>query len=260
MPPVERFRCLWQLFSDIYAPPRAESPAELPHRTCLPVAESLAGWACPGPHRAVVRPPSPVQKARACQLLVQNHYPERRRRISPGYLRLSRWTGPRSCAHPHDPWYKRSNPMSWTWPPLVSGPFPAMQPAPLGYSNLWRVRTAPCAMTGVETNWVMGRSAGRAIIIWPLVCRPDRHELKAKFLDSVEEPVQVRLIDHAAGQHRGARDPVHLHSLRQETKRFAQFAAEDQPVRSASCSVAVLKITVTLRQVTCHHLLAVPPR
>ena len=37
----------------------------------------------------------------------------------------------------------------------------------------------------------------------------------------------MRLVNHAAGQHRRARDLVHLHPFEQETKRFAQLAAQN---------------------------------
>ena len=43
----------------------------------------------------------------------------------------------------------------------------------------------------------------------------------------LDERVQLRLVDHADGQHRGARDPVHLHPFEQETGRFAQVAADN---------------------------------
>jgi hypothetical protein len=43
----------------------------------------------------------------------------------------------------------------------------------------------------------------------------------------LDERVQVGLVDHAAGQHRGARDPIHLHPFEQEARRFAQVAAEN---------------------------------
>jgi hypothetical protein len=35
------------------------------------------------------------------------------------------------------------------------------------------------------------------------------------------------LVNHAAGQHRRARDPLHLHPFEQETERFAQLAAKN---------------------------------
>jgi hypothetical protein len=85
----------------------------------------------------------------------------------------------------------------------------------------------------------MRHLSGRSVIICPLVRRPDGHEVKAKLLDSLEEPVQMCLVDDVTGQHRGARKPVHLHPLEQEAERLAELAAENQPVPSASCPVAV---------------------
>ncbi len=57
----------------------------------------------------------------------------------------------------------------------------------------------------------------------------------------------MRLVDHEPGQHRGARNPVHLHPLEQETERFAQLAAKDQTVPSAWRPVAVHHNTLTSR-------------
>jgi len=57
----------------------------------------------------------------------------------------------------------------------------------------------------------------------------------------------MRLVDHEPGQHRGARNPLHLHPLEQETERFAQLAAKNQPVPSAPCPVAVHHNTLTPR-------------
>ena len=72
-----------------------------------------------------------------------------------------------------------------------------------------------------------------------LVRGSDGYELKAQLLDSLEEPVQMHLVDYAAGQHRGARNPVHLHPLEQEAERLAQLAADNKPVPSASRPIAV---------------------
>jgi hypothetical protein len=85
----------------------------------------------------------------------------------------------------------------------------------------------------------------------------DGHELKSQLLDSLEEPVQVRLVDHVAGQHRIARNQVHRHPLEQEAERFAQLAANDQAVPPASYPVTFHHATLTFRQVTCHHLPAI---
>ena len=52
-------------------------------------------------------------------------------------------------------------------------------------------------------------------------------------------PVQMRLVNHVAGQHRCARNPVHLHLFEQETERFTQLAPKNQPVPSASRPIAV---------------------
>ena len=87
--------------------------------------------------------------------------------------------------------------------------------------------------------------------------RLDGDELKAQLLGSLDEPEQMRLVDHAAGQHRRARHPVHLHPLEQEAERLARLAAKSQPVPPAMCPIAVHQRTLTLRQVTCHHLLIV---
>ena len=44
--------------------------------------------------------------------------------------------------------------------------------------------------------------------------RIDGYELDAQFLDSLDEPEQLRLIGHLAGQHRHARKPLQLHAFK----------------------------------------------
>ena len=51
--------------------------------------------------------------------------------------------------------------------------------------------------------------------------RIDGYELNAELLDSLDEPEQVRLIGHLAGQHRHACKPLQLHALKQESERIA---------------------------------------
>jgi hypothetical protein len=69
-----------------------------------------------------------------------------------------------------------------------------------------------------------------------LVRRLDGDELQAEVLGSLDEPVQMPLVDHAAGQRSRARDRVYLHPIEQKTERFAQLAAKNQPVPPASCT------------------------
>jgi hypothetical protein len=71
----------------------------------------------------------------------------------------------------------------------------------------------------------------------------------------LDEPKQVRLIGHLAGQHRRARKPLQLHAFKQESERIAQLPAKDKPVPAALRPVAFHLIrSLTLRQVTRHHL------
>ena len=69
--------------------------------------------------------------------------------------------------------------------------------------------------------------------------RVDGYELNAQLLDSLDEPEQVHLIGHLAGQHRHARKPLQLHAVKQESERIAQLPAKDKPVPAALRPVAV---------------------
>ena len=69
--------------------------------------------------------------------------------------------------------------------------------------------------------------------------RIDGYELNAEFLDLLDEPEQVRLIGHPAGQHRHARKPLQAHAFKQESERIAQLPAKDKPVPAALHPVAV---------------------
>ena len=69
--------------------------------------------------------------------------------------------------------------------------------------------------------------------------RIDRYELNAQLLDLLDEPGQVRLIGHLAGQHRHARNPLQPHAGKQESERIAQLPAKDKPVPAAVHPVAV---------------------
>ena len=51
--------------------------------------------------------------------------------------------------------------------------------------------------------------------------------------------MQVRLVSHGAGQHRGARNPVQLPALEQKTGRFTRLAPKNKPIPSALCPIAV---------------------
>src|SRR5271165_5803402 len=76
-------------------------------------------------------------------------------------------------------------------------------------------------------------------VVWPLARRFDGDELEAELLGPLEEPVQVRLVDHGAGQHRVTCNQVHRHPLEQEAELPAQLSAKNQPVPSASSPVAI---------------------
>ena len=69
--------------------------------------------------------------------------------------------------------------------------------------------------------------------------RIDGYELNAEVLDLLDEPEQVRLIGHPAGQHRHARKPLQPHAFKQESERIAQLPAKDKPVPAALRPVAV---------------------
>ena len=69
--------------------------------------------------------------------------------------------------------------------------------------------------------------------------RIDGYEFNAEFLDLLDEPEQMRLIGHPAGQHRHARQPLQPHAAKQEPERIAQLPAKDKPVRAALRPVAV---------------------
>ena len=87
--------------------------------------------------------------------------------------------------------------------------------------------------------------------------RVDGHQLNAKLLDLLDEPEQVRLIGHLAGQHRRARKALQLHAFKQEPERTAQFPAKDEPVPAGMCAICCsLLCSLTPRQVTRHPLLA----
>ena len=49
----------------------------------------------------------------------------------------------------------------------------------------------------------------------------------------------MRLVNHAAGQHRRARAPVHPHPFEQETERFAQLAAATAPLHCREVTAQV---------------------
>ena len=69
--------------------------------------------------------------------------------------------------------------------------------------------------------------------------RIDGYEFDAEFLDLLDEPEQMRLIGHLAGQHRHARQPLQPHAFKQEPERIAQLPAKDEPVPAALRPVAV---------------------
>ena len=69
--------------------------------------------------------------------------------------------------------------------------------------------------------------------------RIDGYELNAQLLDLLDEPEQVRLIGHPAGQHRHARKPLQAHAVKQESERIAQLPAKDKPVPAGLHPVAV---------------------
>ena len=91
----------------------------------------------------------------------------------------------------------------------------------------------------------LGGSGCRALgLIWLFVDRLEGDELQAEFLGPLDDPVQMRLVDHAAGEHCRTGSPVHLHPFEQEAERFAQLAAKNQPVPAAMRPVAVHQVQV----------------
>jgi hypothetical protein len=49
----------------------------------------------------------------------------------------------------------------------------------------------------------------------------------------------MHLVNHAACQHRRARNPVHLHPFEQARRAITQLAAKDEPVPTATCRIVV---------------------
>jgi len=82
----------------------------------------------------------------------------------------------------------------------------------------------------------------------------DGHELDPELLTTLDEPDELGLIDHGAGQNRRSVLPLQRHPSEAFLELIAEFASQDDPIAVTRRLFHGLEPTLALRWVSPHHL------